>query len=198
MTTEGEYEGAGGEPPEREPRDRDAVMKLWAARVDEGYLFGGLPPAAVQTLKGVPMLLESTDERVRDRLLPETCDDAEDEEHWREHAVPELERLFMSRAQLVRRDLNGLKRFAIDGTHVLMIPHEHSSAWLAAMNAARLALFVLNDLTARDLEGDRVSGLKPKQLEAIARIDLLASIQAVLLGDFELEDAGSIDDFDLE
>ena len=107
---------------------------LWAARLDEGYLFGGLPAVAVETLKGVPMLLESTDARVRRRLLPETCDTPEDEEHWRQHAVPELERLFLSRAQLVRRDLGSLQKLGFDGSSALLIPHEHSSAWLAALN----------------------------------------------------------------
>jgi hypothetical protein len=77
---------------------------MWVARVDEGFVFGDLTPASVETLKGVPMLLESADARVRARLLPETCDDADAEEHWRRHAVPELERLFLSRAQVVRRD----------------------------------------------------------------------------------------------
>ena len=85
-------------------------MSMWAARVAEGFVFGDLTPAAVETLKGVPMLIESSDSRVRDRLLPETCSKEEDEEHWREHAVHELERLFLSRAQLVRRDLDALLR----------------------------------------------------------------------------------------
>ena len=40
---------------------------MWAARVDEGYVFGGLSPACADTLKAVPMLLESSDDRVRER-----------------------------------------------------------------------------------------------------------------------------------
>lgn len=171
---------------------------MWAARLEEGFIFGDLTPAAVDTLNGVPMLIESSDARVRDRLLPETCAREEDEEHWREHAVPELERLFLSRAQLVRRDLETLRKMPETLNSVLLVPHEHANAWLAALNAARLALFVLNDMTAEHLEVDGFDKATAKQKEAILRIEMLAEMQAVLLGDFEVsdEDEGlSFDDF---
>ncbi|MEC9047982.1 MAG: DUF2017 family protein [Planctomycetota bacterium] len=161
---------------------------MWAARVDEGYLFGELTDDAVRTLRGVPMLIESSDDRVRRRLLPETCHEEEDEAHWREHAVPELERLFLSRAHLVQRDLDKLRRLPDTDGQVLLISHEHVNAWLAALNAARLALYELNDLTAAHMETEGFSGASAKQQEAIIRISLLAEIQAVLLGDFEVDD----------
>lgn len=171
---------------------------MWAARVDEGFIFGNLTPAAVETLKGVPMLIESSDSRVRDRLLPETCSKEEDEEHWREHAVPELERLFLSRAQLVRRDLDALRKIPDTPGSVLLVPHEHVNAWLAALNAARLALFALNDMTAEHLDVEGFDTATPKQKEAILRLDLMAEMQAVMLGDDEVEDDDedvSFDDF---
>lgn len=164
---------------------------MWAARVDEGYLFGELTDDAVRTLRGVPMLIESSDDRVRRRLLPETCHEDEDEAHWREHAVPELERLFLSRAHLVQRDLDKLRRLPDTEGQVLLISHEHVNAWLAALNAARLALYELNDLTAAHMETEGFSGASAKQQEAIIRISLLAEIQAVLLGDFEVDDEGA-------
>ena len=169
---------------------------MWAARVDEGYVFGDLTPAAVETLKGVPMLIESSDRRVRDRLLPETCQDEDDEQHWREHAVPELERLFLSRAQLVRRDLENLRKLPKSVNAVLLIPDDHVNAWLAALNAARLALYVLNDMTAEHMEEEGFTTASPKQQEAALRIGLLAEMQAVLLGEFEVdEDDGTFEDF---
>jgi len=172
---------------------------MWAARVDEGYVFGGLHASMVETLKGVPMLIESSDARVRDRLLPETCDDPEDEVEWRRHAVPELERLFLSRAQLVRRDLAGLRRIAGSEVQVLLIPDGHTNAWLASLNAARLALFALNDLNAAHMEADGLTKASKKQQEAIVRIHLLAEVQSVLLGDFEIDDSGqSFEEFLLE
>jgi len=169
---------------------------MWVARVDEGYVFGDLSPASVDTLKGVPMLIESTDLRVRDRLVPETCDDDEAEEHWRRHAVPELERLFASRAQLVRRDLAGLRPMPKSQNQLLLIPDKHQNAWLAALNAARLALYHLNDLTAAAMEPEGFAAATGKQQEALLRIHLLAEMQSVLLGDFEVESSGAFDDFD--
>jgi len=169
---------------------------MWAARVDEGYVFGDLTEDAVKTLRGVPMLIESSDDRVRARLLPETCIEHDDEEHWREHAVPELERLFLSRAHLVRRDLEKLRKLPDSDHCLLLIVHEHVNAWLAALNAARLALYVLNDLSAEHMESLGFSSASAKQQEAIIRISLLAEIQAVLLGELEVEgdDAASSDD----
>ncbi|MFK7741020.1 MAG: DUF2017 family protein [Planctomycetota bacterium] len=169
---------------------------MWAARVDEGYVFGDLTPATIETLKGVPMLIESSDRRVRERLLPKTCTEEEDEAHWREHAVPELERLFASRAQLVRRDLEQLRKIPDTVNYVLLISDEHTNAWIAALNAARLALYVLNDMTAEHMEEDGFLKATPKQQEAALRINLLAEIQAVMLGEYELDDdGGSFEDF---
>ena len=170
---------------------------MWVARVAEGYVFGGLTPHSVETLTGVPMLLESTDPRVRERLMPDTFEEPDAEEHWRRHAVPELERLFLSRAQLVRRDLAAMKKLSKTDAQVLLIPDGHANAWLAALNAARLALFVLNDLTASLLEPESFPKGTPKQQEAMLRIHLLAEIQSVLLGDFELDDGGSMSDLGL-
>lgn len=171
---------------------------MWAARVDEGFVFGDLTPASVETLKGVPMLIESADVRVRDRLLPETCIEAEDEEHWRQHAVPELERLFLSRAQLVRRDLASLRKLQKSNDEVLFIQTGHVSAWLAALNAARLAMFALADLKAEHMEEEGYLDCDAKQQEALLRIQLLAWMQSVLLGDDELQSTGPFEDFVLE
>ena len=171
---------------------------MWVARVDEGFVFGDLTAATVDTLKGVPMLIESADTRVRDRLLPETCDSADAEEQWRRHAVPELERLFLSRAQLVRRDLAGLRLMPKSKNQLLLILDAHANAWLAALNAARLALYELNDLTAESMEPEAFGLALPKQQEAILRIHLLAEFQSVLLGDLEIESSGSFDDFVVE
>lgn len=173
-------------------------MTMWVAKVDEGWLFGDLTPASVETLTGVPMLIESNDARVRGRLLPETCDGEEDEQHWRQHAVPELERLFLSRAQLVRRDLAQMKKMPQSVNGLLLIPFEHVNAWLAALNAARLALFALNDMVAEHMTPEGFATATAKQQEAALRIDLLAEMQGVLLGEDDFESAGSFDDFVME
>ncbi len=172
---------------------------MWVARVDEGYVFGDLSPATVATLQGVPMLLESEDERVQKRLLPDTYDDAEEQRQWHKHAVPELERLFASRAQIVRRDLAALRPMPKSKAkhQLLLIPNAHCNAWLAALNAARLALYELNALTAEAMDADGFAQATAKQQEALLRIHLLAEVQSVLLGDMDLESAGPLDELPL-
>ena len=172
---------------------------MWVARAVEGFVFGDLTTVVVETLKGVPMLIESSDDRVRERLIPDTYAEEDDEAHWREHAVPELERLFLSRAQLVQRDLDGIRPLSGSSNSVLLIPDEHVNAWLAALNAARLALYVLNDMTAEHFEVDGFGKASVKQREALLRIEMLAEIQSVMLGEHDVgEDQISFDDFMLD
>jgi Domain of unknown function (DUF2017) len=161
---------------------------MWVVRDETGYVFGGLTPFAVDTLKAIPMLLESSDLRVRKRLMPDTYEDAEAEAQWRRHSAPELERLFLSRANLVRRDLEGLRRLKKTDTWVLAIEDRHQNAWLSSLNAARLALFEMNDLTAEHMERDGIDLCSKKQREAVERIHLMAEMQSVLLGDVEVDE----------
>jgi hypothetical protein len=160
-------------------------MNMWAARADDGYVLGGLTKQCVDTLRGVPMLVESNDSRVRERLLPETYDGAEDEEHWREHATPELERLFMSRLQIVRKDLASLRQIEDADSWAIYLPDTHVNAWLASLNAARLSLYALNDLEPKHFERDGDVKCTQKQMEALWRIQFLAEIQCVLMGDID-------------
>jgi hypothetical protein len=156
---------------------------MWVARADDGYLLGGLTRSCVDTLRGIPMLIESKDERVQSRLLPPTYDDPADDEQWRRHALPELERLFASRAQLVTRDLDAMRKLKDADSWVLLIPDAHVNAWLSSLNAARLSMFALHDLQAEHMEREGFATATPKQQEALLRIHLLAEVQCVLLGD---------------
>lgn len=162
---------------------------MWYGRADDGWLLGGLTRDCVDTLRAVPMLLESRDERVQKRLLPETYDDAEDEAQWRRHGAPELERLFASRAQLVQKDLDAMRKLATADVWVLSIPDVHVPAWLASLNAARLALYALNDLEAHHMDREGFASATPRQQAALLRIHLLAELQCVLLGDFDAAEA---------
>jgi len=161
---------------------------MWFARCDDGFVIGGLVRDDIETLRGVPMLVESNDERVRRRLLPETYQDDDAEEEWRRHATPELERLFLSRAQIVRKDLANIQRLKAADSWVVRIGDHHVNAWLASLNAARLALYVMAELTERQMERDVSTACTTKQREALGRIHFLAELQCVLLGDIDLAD----------
>jgi hypothetical protein len=139
-----------------------------------------LAPLHADTLVHVPIWLRSDDPRVRARLLPEAFADEERERQWRRYATPDLEHLFASRAEIVERDLAGLTqdramRFS------LTIPAAHGSAWLSALNGARLALFALHDLRQVDMERlPNELGDFDREL-ALVRIHIMAFLQEMLI-----------------
>ena len=144
------------------------------------FLIHDMEPVCVDTLMRMPSILESDDPRVRERLMPTTYTDPEEEAEWRRHATPELEHLFAANVDLVREDLKSIE---IDSASLYQftIQAKHKTAWLSALNAARLAIFVVNDMVAEDMEieigqaGDRVKDL------ALLRIHILAFLQESLI-----------------
>jgi len=154
-------------------------MRLELDQVGD-FLIQEMEPVCVDTLIRLPSILESDDPKVRERLMPTTYTDPEEEAEWRRHSTPELEHLFASNVEIVREDLKSLE---IDGDNLyrFTIPAKHKSGWLSALNAGRLAIFVVNDMVAADMEieigmaGDRVKDL------ALLRIHILAFLQECLL-----------------
>jgi uncharacterized protein DUF2017 len=144
------------------------------------FLIEGIDEFTADTLKRVPGWLESTDPAVRDRLLPTVYQDADEEAAWRRHGVPELEHLFVSRLELVKKDLAGMEA-ARGATYRLRIPAEHATAWLSALNAARLTIFLLHRLTEADMKARLEDLHDPTKLEPLIRINVLAYLQHLLL-----------------
>ena len=153
--------------------ERDPEGNLWLR---------DLTPLCADTAMRIPGLLKADDPRVRGRLLPEAYDDPEEEAHWRRLGGPELERLFLSRAELICRDLESLSR---DGaqTFSLRIPSGHEAAWLSGLNGARLALFALHDLEAEDMDREPHATGDPDKELALLRIHLMAYLQELLLSE---------------
>lgn len=155
---------------------------MWAARDEEGNLwFGGLSPFCAECLARVPEWLESDDPRVRERLLPETYTDPEEEEQWRKHGCPELERLFRSRSEIVRRDLESLRQVPATDSWFLAIRRGHEAAWLAALNGVRHALFTLDGLEPADMERNPLEIEGEARRTALLRIHFLAEVQMVIM-----------------
>jgi hypothetical protein len=151
-------------------------------RLDDGDLWlRGISPFHADTLLRLPEWLDSSDPRVRARLLPKVYDDAEDEQQWRRFGVPQLEHLFASRAEIVAKDLQSLAQD--DSVAFSMrIPQEHANAWLSTLNAARLALFAAHGLDESDMERDptELEGDFEREL-ALVRIHLMAFMQELLI-----------------
>jgi hypothetical protein len=153
----------------RSHRDKDG--RLWL--VD-------LPAACADTLSQVPAWLESEDPVLRTRLLPAVYTSPEEEEQWRRHGAPDLLHLFASRLEILRKDLETLQA-GTKSTYRLCIPKGHETAWLASLNAARLALFFENGLTEADMNSDFDEVRDPRKLDALIRISLLAWVQQILI-----------------
>ena len=154
---------------------------MYLERTDDGQLWvGGLTPLHADTLLRMPALLESEDSRVRGRLTCEVYDDPDEQEQWRRHATPEIEHLFLSRVQILRADLAGMVQ-EDEQCYRVPIGTGHESAWLSSLNAARLALFALNDITPRDMERAPDEVAEPARGLALVRIHLMACLQELLL-----------------
>ena len=68
---------------------------------------------------------------------------------WKIYVEPELRRLFRNATETVESELaENEKPFA---NSALRIPHEHSEAWLNALNQARLAIAAKHDFTEAEL-----------------------------------------------
>jgi len=78
-----------------------------------------LPLICADTLMLVPELLESEDPDVRGRLFPDAYPDTAAEAEWRRFAGPELEHLFASRVEIVRKDLVTLRAESLRPPHEL-------------------------------------------------------------------------------
>jgi hypothetical protein len=155
-------------------------MKLRRDRQGDIWL-EHLPPFCAETYARIPEWLASADSRVQARLRPPAARDADVEAEWRKYGAPELERLFLSREQILRRDLSTLARSRLGGGLRLRIARGHESAWLSALNGARHALFILNEIEPRDMAADMEEISDPLRQEALARITVLGWLQELLI-----------------
>jgi hypothetical protein len=151
---------------------RDSSGDLW---------FRGISPFHADTLLQVVSWLRSDDPRVRARLLPDAfADDGSAEDDWRRLVAPELDHLFASRTEILRRDLETLEPDS-PVTFRMRIARGHEHAWLSSLNGARHALYLLHDLRERDMERDPAAvGDRDKEL-ALVRIHVLAWMQELLM-----------------
>jgi hypothetical protein len=94
--------------------------------------------------------------------------------------LPELFALLADSKRIVEHDLASLAKAKRGPMWRLEIPAAHVTAWISALNAARLALGALFDVTADDMHPDREPTYDERGL-AILRIDLFAWLQGTLI-----------------
>lgn len=144
----------------------------------------GLGPSLWGVLQEVPEILghASASDDVRLRLFPDVYDDERANENWRRHAQPEIAALFASARELVASDLkNGEREGPRKLTWKLPIPAAHHTAWMSALNAARLALGVLHSVTETDLNRLRDESPVTYRDFAVLRIHFLGLVEELLV-----------------
>ena len=89
---------------------------MFIERIDEDTWIRCMPVWVVDTLIRLPEWLETDAPNVKERLLPKAYADEAAEREWRRHITPELEYLFQSRTQILRKDLAELEIDPPDGS----------------------------------------------------------------------------------
>jgi hypothetical protein len=135
----------------------------------------GIPPVLAAMLRELPEILELRDSPdARARLFPNpTPDDDKVNNEWQQLAGPELRHLFVFAGETVARDLTALE---VDGddpeAHQVTFPVEHVTAWMSALNQARLILAEVHKLDETDMNRTDFDPESPKHRAAL-RIHLL-------------------------
>ncbi|MCA8969461.1 MAG: DUF2017 family protein [Planctomycetes bacterium] len=161
-----------------------------------------LSASHVFALREVPEILRDDDPDVRARLFPNSYEnDPEREAEWDRYSRPDLIALFDSRREIVERDLESILSEPVWRGYRLTIPGTHKSAWMAALNAARIALAVRAGIDARDMEAELDFENPSAKHLALFRIHVLGHLLGLIVEsgnpDIEFEfDGDDFDDFD--
>ena len=148
---------------------------------DGALAVGNLPPLFVELLLELPFLLAADPpEAVRRRLFPDPGADEAINAEWRRAQHPELFALLADAQAIVRDDLASLAPSKEMPWWTLEVPAAHVSAWISALNAGRLALGALHEVTQRDMEAELPDELDDRGM-ALLKIHAYAELQAALI-----------------
>ena len=120
---------------------------------------------------------------VERRLFPppvEPGDELEFAEDWKSYVEPDLRELFRTAVETVEADLAPLVGDAPEFPASLRIPVKHLSAWINALNQARLTLAARYDVTEEDMEAD-VPELGDERAMALLLIHFYGYLQELFL-----------------
>lgn len=127
------------------------------------------------------------DSRALDRLYPRPTDDVEEEmnDDWNEYVQPDLQHLFESANQTMRRDLDAA--VAEEDGFTVEMPPEHFDAWLCALNQARLVLASRHKIEESDMNEEISGGPRDAREFALLQIHLYGFLQENIIRIQELE-----------
>jgi len=167
------------------------IPPLAARQPDGSVVLSDLAPWFVTVLLELPDLLaEGQPEEVQRRLFPDPGEDPERNKDWDRLVRPDLFALLASAREILARDLEGLGPHAEAATPLLWrvaVPAAHLSAWISALNAARLTLGALHDISEGDMDALPPPETWGEKQTAITKIHLYGVLQQMLL---EVDAAG--------
>lgn len=127
------------------------------------------------------------DSRALDRLYPRPTADVEEEmnDDWNEFVQPDLQHLFESANQTMRRDLDAAA-LEEDGWSV-EVSAAHFDAWLCALNQARLVLASRHKVDEKAMNEELSGGPRDAREFALLQIHLYGFLQENILRIQELD-----------
>ncbi len=173
---------------------------MFIEKEDDGVWLRDMPMWVVDTLLCLPDWIESENPDVQARLLPKAYEDDEWDKEWRAALGESLEHLIATRTEIVKGDLQELQlispdfapsgdpeddqeRLGMQSLFHVWIPAPHLSAWISTLQAGTHAIFILEGLTAEDVERDVDSTTELDKHVALIRLSILQEILVRLLDD---------------
>jgi Domain of unknown function (DUF2017) len=155
------------------------VTRLQVQSVNQKHLrVSGISPLLAGCLHELPRILELRDNpAARARLLPPpTSEDVVINQEWKESVEPDLRHLLVSAGEIISRDLTGLKPSQrLPDCCFVTFPTTHTSAWMSALNQARLILAALANVDEIDMNLP-YSQLKGEKVLAVIQISVFGEL----------------------
>ena len=148
-----------------------------------------IDPFLAELLRQIPASTKTESVPAAERRLfsaPAVPDEKELCAEWKIYVEPELRRLFQSATETVESDLRQLgdndKPFA---NCTLRIAHEHTDAWLNALNQARLAIAAKYDFTEEELCDHYRSPIGSRRDLSLFQVNFYGFLQEFILRELE-------------
>lgn len=148
----------------------------------------GLSVELAEWLQHLPDAPELSDPGAEERLFPDPDPDgtAQLEGDWKALIQPELDSLFRSAREVIRKDCESISQDG-DGL-VLSIPSNHFDAWLSGLNQVRLALGARYQIEDSDLSREPDTDRLDERTTAIFQIHFFGTLQEIILSAINSEE----------
>jgi Domain of unknown function (DUF2017) len=152
-----------------------------------------IDPFLAELLRQIPASAKTDVASAAEQRLfspPVNPDEKEFCAEWKLYVEPELRRHFQGATEVVEADLRQLdaneKPFA---NRSLRIPHEHSEAWLNALNQARLAIAAKYDFSEAELCDHYRSPIGSRRDLSLFQVNFYGFLQEFILREMDCDPA---------